>query len=436
VLLFATALSVGTGLLFGMFPALHSTRADLVTAIRANAGQITGARGAARFRTTLVTVQIALATALLISAGLFMKSLVNVTRVDLGVKVDDIVAFGISPERSGYDSTRSQLLFERVEEALAQIPGVNGVTASLVPLLAGDNWGSDVRVQGFPSGPDVDNGSRFNEVGAGYFRTLGIRLIAGREFTPGDRIGTTRVAIVNETFAKKFNLGRDAVGKFIGTGRGDSLNIQIIGLVQNAKYSDVKDTIPPVFFTPWRQDSHVGSINFYVRTTLPLAQLVHAIPAAIKGIDPGLPVEDLKTMPQQVRENVFLDRMISILSAAFAFLATLLAGVGLYGVLAYTVAQRTREIGVRMALGADAGRIRAMVMRQVGGMMLVGGIIGIAGGLGVGRAASSLLFGLLGHDPVVFALSALVLMLVALVAGYVPAKRASQVDPIQALKYE
>jgi predicted permease len=436
VLLFATALSVGTGLLFGMFPALHSTRADLVTAIRANAGQITGARGAARFRTTLVTVQIALATALLISAGLFMKSLVNVTRVDLGVKVDDIVAFGISPERSGYDSTRSQLLFERVEEALAQIPGVNGVTASLVPLLAGDNWGSDVRVQGFPSGPDVDNGSRFNEVGAGYFRTLGIRLIAGREFTPGDRIGTTRVAIVNETFAKKFNLGRDAVGKFIGTGRGDSLNIQIIGLVQNAKYSDVKDTIPPVFFTPWRQDSHVGSINFYVRTTLPLAQLVHAIPAAIKGIDPGLPVEDLKAMPQQVRENVFLDRMISILSAAFAFLATLLAGVGLYGVLAYTVAQRTREIGVRMALGADAGRIRAMVMRQVGGMMLVGGIIGIAGGLGVGRAASSLLFGLLGHDPVVFALSALVLMLVALVAGYVPAKRASQVDPIQALKYE
>jgi ABC-type antimicrobial peptide transport system permease subunit len=174
---------------------------------------------------------------------------------------------------------------------------------------------------------------------------------------------------------------------------------------------------------------------FYVRSAQPAA-LFPQLRAAVKQIDPGLPVEDLKTMPQQVRENVFLDRMISILSAAFAVLATLLAAVGLYGVLAYSVAQRTREIGVRMALGADARNVRVMVLRQVSVMMLVGGVIGLVGALGLGRAASSLLYGMQGADPVVFALALAALMLVALGAGYVPARRASEVDPVQALRYE
>ncbi len=436
VLWFAAALSIGTGILFGMFPALHSTRSDLVTSIRANAGQISGARGAARFRATLVTVQIALATALLISAGLFLKSLVNVSHVELGVRVDDVVTFAISPDRNGYDSTRTALLFQRVEESLAAIPGVQGVTTAMVPLLAGSNWGTDVHVQGFPEGPDVDNNSRVNEVGAGYFATLGMKLKAGREFTASDRLGTPKVAVINETFAKKFKLGTDAVGKFMSFRSPDSLDIQIVGVAKDAKYSDVKDSVPPLFFTPWQQDVHAGELNFYVRTSLPPEELLRTIPTVMKGIDPGLPLEGLKTMPQQIRENVFLDRMISLLSAAFAALATLLAGVGLYGVLAYTVAQRTREIGVRMALGADAVQVRGLVMRQVGGMMVMGGIVGVAAALGLGRAARSLLYGLEGHDPIVFALSVLVLILVAVSAGYVPARRASQVDPIQALRYE
>lgn len=436
VLLFAGLLSLGTGLLFGLFPALHSTRTDLITSIRAGAGQILGHRGAARFRAALVTVQIALATGLLISAGLFLKSLMNVSRVDLGVEVDHVVTFGLSPQRSGYDSTRANLLYERVEEALATLPSVNGVTTSMVPLIAGSNWGNDVNVQGFPTGPDVDNNSRFNAVGAGYFAMLGVPILSGREFTTSDRLGSAPVAIVNETFAKKFNLGKDAVGKFMATGGSDSLNIEIIGLVQDAKYSSVKDEIPPLYFTPWRQDGNVGSISFYVRTGLPPEQLLRAIPTLIKSIDPGLPVEDLKTMPQQIRENVFLDRMISILSAAFAALATLLAGVGLYGVLAYTVAQRTREIGVRMALGADARQVRRLVLRQVVTMLAIGGTVGVGAALGLGRAARSLLYQLEGHDPVVFVLSLVVLALVALGAGYLPARRASRVDPIQALRYE
>jgi predicted permease len=435
VALFAGLVAVGTGLVFGMFPALHSTRPDLISTLRASSGQPSGARAAARFRTSLVTAQIALSMALLISAGLFIKSLVNVSRVELGLDPENVVTFGISPELSGYDSTRSQQLFERTEDELASLPGVTGVSAALVPVLSGDNWGNDVRVQGFQSGPDIDSNARFNEVGPGYLRTLGMTLLSGREFTRGDTKGSQKVAIVNEAFAKKFNLGRDAVGKFMSQG-DDSLDIQIVGLAKDAKYSEVKDEVPPVFFIPYRQDGSVGSINFYVRTTQAPEQTLRSVRQVMARLDPNLPLEELKTLPQQVRENVFLDRMISMLAAAFAVLATLLAAVGLYGVLAYTVAQRTREIGVRMALGADGSRVRGMVIGQVTRMVLIGGVVGLGAALALGRAASSLLYGLEGHDPVVMVTAAAVLTLVALGAGYLPALRASRVDPMQALRYE
>ncbi|PYO70018.1 MAG: hypothetical protein DMD69_01045 [Gemmatimonadetes bacterium] len=435
VLLFAGAIALATGIGFGVFPAWHSTRTELVTAIRANAGQISGARGAARFRSSLVTVQIALATTLLIAAGLFVKSLVNVTRVDLGMRVDHVVTFRIAPERSGYDSARALLLYDRVEDAVGAIPGVKAVSSSTVPILAGYTWGSDVNVQGFPSGPDVDRNARVNEVGAGYFATLGVHPRAGREFTTADRRGAPRVAVVNQAFAKKFNLGESAVGKFISTSGPDSLNIQIVGVIPDVKYNDVKQAVEAMFYTPWRQETHVGQMSFYVRSAEPAA-LLRALPAVLKHIDPGLPMNGLKTMPEQIRENVSVDRLISVLSASFAVLATVLAAVGLYGVLAYSVAQRTREIGVRMALGAGSGRVRALVLRQVSGMMLVGGGIGLVGALGLGRAARSLLYGLEGHDPVVFALAATLLTLVAFGAGYVPARRASLVDPVRALRYE
>lgn len=436
VVWFATALSLGTGLLFGLFPALQSTTPDLVTTLRAGSGKLAGVRAAARFRNSLVTAQIALSMALLISAGLFVKSLLNVTRVDLGVKIEHVVTFGISPSLNGYDNARSAQFFQRVEQELGALPGVNGVAGALVPLLAGDNWGSDVNVQGFKKGPDTDANARFNEVGPGYFRTMGVPMLSGREFTASDVMGAPRVAIVNEAFAKKFNLGRDAVGKFIGTGRGDSLNIQIVGLVKDANYSQVKQVPPPVFVQPYRQDSTVGSMNFYVKTAGDPMQLLRAIPGVISKLDANLPVENLKTMPQQVKENVFMDRMISMLSAAFAALATLLAAVGLYGVLAYSVTQRTREIGVRMALGANAGAVRGMVMRQVAIMTVIGSVIGVAGALAIGRGAKSLLYQLQGNDPMVIAAAAVVLAVVALGAGYIPALRASRVDPMQALRYE
>ena len=436
VVIFSAVLAIFTGLLFGMFPALHSTRSDLITVIRAGAGQMTGGRTASRFRTSLVTVQIALSMALLIAAGLFLKSLNNVSHADLGLSLDNVATFSVSPGRNGYDSTRTQVLLNLMEAALGAMPGVTAVTSALVPILSGDNRGTDVRVQGFQSGPDIDSNSALNKIGAGYFKTLGVPMLAGREFSLSDQAGATRVAIVNEAFAKKFHMGKDVVGKFMGEDGNESLTIQIVGLVKDAKYSQVKDVVPELFFTPWRQDPRTNSMNFYVRTSLPPEQILKSIPAVIKQIDATLPIEDIKTMPQQIRENIFLDRMISILSAAFAVLATLLAGVGLYGVLSYSVAQRTREIGVRMALGANGGRVRQLILRQVSFMLLIGGGIGIAAAVGVGQAAQSLLYQLKGYDPVVFALAVVLLSAIALAAGYLPARRAALVDPMHALRYD
>jgi predicted permease len=435
VVYFAAVLSLVTGFLFGLFPALHSTRPDLVSTIKAQAGQPSGAKAAARFRTTLVTAQIALSMALLIAAGLFIKSLMNVSRVDLGVNVDRVVTFGVSPQLNGYDTARARTFFGRLEEDFAAVPGVSGVATSMVPLLAGSNWGSSVAVQGFESGPDTDTHANFNQIGPAYFRTLGIPLMAGREFTEADGPGAPKVVIVNEAFTKKFNLGRDAVGKRMSTG-GRELDLEIVGIVQNAKYSEVRQTPPPIFFLPYRQSERLGTMYFYVRTSLEPDSLLRAAPAVLARLDRNLPLVELKTLPQQVRENVFMDRMVSTLSSAFALLATLLAAVGLYGVLAYTVHQRTREIGLRMALGADAARMRSMILKQVGWMTLVGGTIGLVGAYYLGRGAESLLFEIKGYDPAVMALSVVALAIVAFGAGYIPAYRASRVQPMQALRYE
>jgi predicted permease len=434
---FVGVLSLLTGIAFGLFPALHSTRPDLVTAMRNNSGKLAGGRAARRFRTSLATGQIALAMALLMCAGLFLKSLWQISRVELGVEVERLVTFSLGPQQSGYDSTRTRALFARVEEALGGIPGATGVTSAMVPLIAKSNWNQSIRVEGYTPEPNSSTSSSFNGVGPGHFRVVGVPLLAGREFTAADAAGRPKVAIVNETFAKRFGLGANPVGKRMALGSSDTLplDIEIVGLVRDAKYSSVKRETPSVYFLPHLQQ-RAGDMNFYVRTNGDLTSMMRAIPAVVRRIDPMLPVERLKTMPQEIRQNTFEDRMISTLSASFAVLATLLAALGLYGVLAYSVAQRTREIGVRMALGADARQVRAMVLRQVGIMVLTGGVIGLAGALGLGKAAQSMLYRMSGSDPLVMAGAIVTLALVALAAGYVPARRASRVDPMQALRYE
>ena len=432
---FAAALSIATGFAFGLFPALHSTRADLASVMRDAGNKATGARAAARFRSSLVTAQIALSMALLMAAGLFVKSLNNVSRVDLGLKIDHISSFFIAPMLNGYEPARSRAFFDRLEQELAAVPGVTGVMSSRVGILTGNNWGNDVKVEGFPSGPDVDANSRFNEIGPGYFKVLDVPVVQGREFTRSDALGAPKVAIVNEAFAKKFNLGRNAVGKRMSRG-GDTLDTEIVGLVRDSKYSDVKRPIPPVFYTPYRQDSTAGTNRFYVRSSLDPATVLRTIPGVVKKLDPDLPVAQLRTLEQQVRDNVYLDRMITTLSAAFAVLATLLAAIGLYGVLAYSVAQRTREIGVRMALGANGGDVQRMVLRQVGLMTAFGAAVGVVGALAIGRVAGSMLFELKGYDPAVLVTSVAALTAVAFGAGFLPALKASRVDPMLALRHE
>jgi predicted permease len=436
MVIFALGLTAATALLFGLFPALHSTRASLVTTIRANAGQIAGARSTLRSHTALVAGQIALSTVLLVAAGLFLKSLRNVSRADLGVATDHIATFTVSPELNGYAPQRRKQLFQQVEEELTTLPGVSGVTSARVALFDGGGWSSGITVEGVKDDPAADHDAMINLVGPGFFQTLGIPLLIGREITPVDREGTPGVAVVNETFVKKFGLGGDAIGRRAALWGGKDLNLQIVGVVRDAKYESVKGELRAVIYSAQHQDSMIGAVTYYVRAAGDPAQLLRQIPVMMARIDPNIPVQDLKTLPEQIRENVYLDRMIGTLAAAFAAVATLLAAIGLYGVLAYAVAQRTREIGVRMALGAGEWSVRRLVLRQVGVMTAVGAVLGVIAALELGRLAGSLLYGLQPNDPASVVGAAGVLTLVALGAAYLPARRASRVDPMRALRAE
>jgi predicted permease len=309
------------------------------------------------------------------------------------------------------------------------------VTGATVAVFAGNSWGSSVMVEGFAAGPDTDRSTRMNRVGTDYFRTLGVTTLAGRDFNEADTADTPRVAIVDEAFAARFELGREAVGKRLGQGGLDAgLDVEIVGLVRNTKYNDVKNTEPPLLYTPYRQASSVGNLTFYARSSIPPSGLLRAIPRIVNELDFNLPVNDLKTLTQQVRENIFLERMTSVLSASFAGLATLLAAVGLYGVLAYTVTQRTREIGLRMALGADAARVRTMILGQVGRMTLVGGLVWLVAAVGLARLAQSLMYEVEGLQPVILTLSSVGLFVVACAAGLVPPQRAASINPMTALR--
>lgn len=435
-ILFAIGMSLVTVFLFGLFPALAATRTPPGAVLKEQAGLQSGGRGMARFRRSLATAQIAVSMVLLVLAGLFTQSLANVGRIDLGLAADRVATFEVAPVLSGYPPVRSTQLFRRLEEDLAALPGVASVASAMVGVVAGDNWSGSVSVQGFEAGPDADTNAHYNSVGPGFFRTLQIPLLSGRDFSEADSAGRPKVAIVNETFAEKFGLGAEVVGKRMAIGPGGEFDIEIVGLVEDAKYSEVKDEVPPQFFVARYQQEELGFMNFYVRANLGPEDLLASIANVVATLDPNLPVIGLATLPDVIRDNTFLDRMIGLLSGGFALLATLLAATGLYGVLAYSIAQRTRELGVRQALGATPGRLRAMVLRQVGWMGLVGGVAGLVFAVMLGRAAESVLYGLSGYEPSVLAAAAASLGLVVLIAGYLPAHRASNVDPLEALRYE
>ena len=443
VLLFALALGLATSLLFGLFPALHGVRSAAAAGLHAQPGRTTGSRAANRFRTSLATSQIALATALLALAGLFVVSLVNLAREELGIRRDGLVTFRLSPYLNGYSPERARALFDRVEEELGAVPGVVSVTASTVPILSNSNWHNNITVEGFDPEPDADTSVSVARVSADYFRTLGIPVLAGRELTRADAEGAPRVAVVNEAFGRKFNLGRGVIGTRVALGAGGNrpLDIEVVGLVRDAKYSEVREPAPPQLIMAYRQpdarEARPGTLTFYARTSDDARALVGAVPAIISKLDADLPVVNLRTMDDQIWDNTVQQRVLSTLSSSFALLATLLAAVGLYAVLAYGVAQRLREIGIRMALGARAGDVRWLVLSQVGRITLVGGAAGAAMAFGLGRLSQAMLFEVeSAANGGIIAAAVLGALVVAAAAGAIPAHRAAALNPIDALRAE
>ena len=435
VLLFGLGLSVLTGLLFGLYPAWEAARSSSAATLKNESGQSSGTAASVRVRKALVCAQVMVSAVLLIPTGLFLKSLVNLMHVDLGMKTENVIGFSVSPALNGYQQEQTHALFERIESEMAAIPGAKGVAAALVPLIAGNNWGTDVTIAGAKE-TKGDNNSRFNEVGPGFFGKMGIPLISGREFTESDSAAGPKAAVVNETFVRRFLEGRSPLGVQFSGNSGPATDITIVGVVKDSHYSSVKDAAPPLFYRPWRQDKQLNGLYFYVRSALPQKQMVPEIRRMMASLDRDLPLEDLRTLDEQIRMNVQQDRIVLQLAAVFAVLATALAMLGLYGVMAHSVTRRTREIGIRMALGAEPGRIRGMVMRELLWILIAGLVTGVPAAMLLARYTETQLFGVKARDLMVVVSAVLALTVTAIAAGYLPARRASRVNPLEALRYE
>jgi predicted permease len=437
LLAFTLALGLLTSVAFGLFPSMHAVRAALASGMNALGARAPGSRTATRFRTSMAVAQLALATGLLAVAGLLVASLVNTARVDLGIRREGLIAFGLAPPLNGYTPDQTAQFFERLDAELRAIPEVTSVTATTVAILSQSNWGNSVRVEGFEVGPGVNTDASAARVGADYFRTLGIPLIAGREFTDEDARGSPQVAVVNEAFARKFNLVDRVVGKrmALGADTNQPLDIEIVGLVRDAKYDEVRDPAPPQFVLPYRQVD-TTALTFYVRAGAETAAVLRAIPGVVRRLDANIPISNLRTMEDQIWYDTSGNRALTITASAFAGLSIVLAAIGLYAVLAYGIAQRLREIGIRIALGAAPRDIRGLVLGQVGRMSIVGVLIGAALALGLGRLSQAMLFGVERTAPTIIGGAVVLALGVAFAAAVVPARRATLVQPVEVLKAE
>jgi predicted permease len=436
IVAFALVTAFVTALLFGLAPALQSTRPVLTTTLKDEAGSVVGGTGHSRFRKALVVAQVGLSVLLLAGAALFARSLYNLKTLNPGFQADQLLGFSIDPSLSGYSKERAIAIYQQLQDRLAQLPEVHAATASVLPIMADDNWSSTVRVEGYQPKEGEDMNPDVDAVGPDYFSTMGQPLIAGREFTIKDGATAPKVAVINETMARTY-FGKDSpLGRHLGWNRDKTTNIEIVGVVKDAKMSTLRDQIRRYVYTPYMQEAELGSMTFYVRARGAADSTAASVRAAALRVDPNLPIFDMKTMTQTMDDSLFIERMVAALSTVFGALATLLAALGLYGVMSYSVARRTREIGIRMALGAERQSVMWMVLREVTVMVAIGVAIGLPLAFGLSQVVRSQLFDLSPHDPVALAASAGILASVALLAGYFPARRATRVDPMLALRYE
>jgi predicted permease len=435
ILSFTFGLTLFTGIVFGLLPALKASNPDQWATLKDTVGGIAGTGGSLFLRKGLVAAQVALSFLLLFGAGLFVRSLQNLQTTDTGLQMDNLVTFRLSPALSGYDNPRTVNLYNELLERLRSTPGIVSASHASVALLAGDEWDSTTSVEGHQAKDGEDMQAFMNALSPGYFDTMGIKLLDGRDFRASDITqDNPKIAIVNQKFAQHFFKDKSAVGRRLGRGLGPEtkLDIEIIGVVQDSLYEGPREGVRRQVFWP----GNGGSATFYVRTTEPSSSAFNVIRSEVKRLDAGMPVYDVKTVQGQLDETLLTDRLIALLSAGFGLLATALASIGLYGVMAFIVARRRKEIGLRLALGAEPSGVLWIVMREVLILLTIGLAVGVPSAIGLGRYVSSQLYGIQPNDPWMATGTVLLLTVVSAAAGFIPATRASRIDPILALRYE
>jgi predicted permease len=438
VLLFAVFLSLFCGVLFGVVPALGATRVALASTLKEQAGALSSGLAQGRLRKVLVVSQVALTLLLVTGAWGFVRSLYNLKHVDLGFPADHVLQFSVAPALNGYDQVRSLGFYRRLEDRLSALPGVVSLSAVEEPLIADDDRGSNVTMQGAPAELSEDaKHVLWNAIGADHFANLRIPLMSGREFSYQDGPDAPKVAIVNETMAKTFSPDGPVIGKQMRFGSGAGpLDIQIVGVVRDSHHSGVRENPRPFLYVPYAQQNALRSLTYYVRTSQDPLSLAPPIRQAVGELDASLPIYGVRSFDDQIDEQIAGDKLVAFLAAAFGGLAALLAGMGIYGLLAFTVTLRTREIGVRMAIGAEPRRVGWMILGEVARLVGIGVLVGLPIAYGFSKLVNSMLFGVqaFGVASVGIALGAL--LLVVAVATYAPSRRAMRIDPMVALRYE